>query len=276
MKMIKGSISQWQYTYNSTRFLSNHINSSSVLLVDLYGSFYRLKSLIECVKWKQLYPGSIYCSIDFIHPYPRVIDYEVLTLAFIILIELYAYNVDSDYVKFTIGYHMQLPYSQEISFTLDKAIPLCDHLGNRLPKRVIYDKIENVLKLYAELYQDAEIKGVFIRIYYDKDSVKSELLNFPEISDDILINIRNVMESDIGSIEIPDVKSLSKMNKEKRIPTQIKAIKKGKVKKCRPFIVADLETIIVNSAHVPYAVGYCVVHPGDDFHTIIFNPNLFQ
>lgn len=258
---------QWQrvkggiiYGGIDNRYISHQIDYSS-LLNDFNAYVHRLKGSIEYVKWKRLYPGSIHASIAFNRPYPSIIDYEVLTLAFIILNDLYAYNIDS--VKMTIGYKMQLPSSSELSFTLGKAIPLCDHVGNRLPKRLIYDKIEQLVKLYGEQYQNAQIQGVFIRIYYEKESQKS--IDFPnEISDDILTNIRNVMQSDIGSFELPDVKSLKSND---RIPTQIKAIK-GERTKCRPFIVADLETIIVNTVHTPYAVGYCEVNPGEGLTSI--------
>lgn len=88
---------------------------------------------------------------------------------------------------------MQLPSSYDISFTLDKSIPLCDPLGTRVPKKMIYDLIERHVKLYGEKYQDAVIKGVFIRIYYDaKDSLK--LIDFPKISD-MISQILNVMDS---------------------------------------------------------------------------------
>ncbi|MCI47219.1 hypothetical protein A2U01_0068460, partial [Trifolium medium] len=32
----------------------------------------------------------------------------------------------------------------------------------------------------------------------------------------------------------------------------------------QPFIVADTETVIIDSVHVPYAIGFLVVKPGDD------------
>ncbi|KAL5644497.1 hypothetical protein ACJX0J_004571, partial (mitochondrion) [Zea mays] len=34
--------------------------------------------------------------------------------------------------------------------------------------------------------------------------------------------------------------------------------------KCFPFIVADIETVILNNVLVPYAAGLLVVNPGDD------------
>ncbi|KAJ0975334.1 hypothetical protein J5N97_017299 [Dioscorea zingiberensis] len=128
-------------------------------------------------------------------PYPITIDFEVITLALIQLVEQYAYNIDSEYVKWTIGYTMQLPASNEISFTLGNAIPLCDPVGNRLPKGEIYDMIEQLVRLNGEKYNDGVVKDVFIRIYYEsKESLKS--LDFPNISN-MIGRICNVMDSEI-------------------------------------------------------------------------------
>ncbi|GJW28586.1 DNA polymerase-like protein [Tanacetum coccineum] len=49
--------------------------------------------------------------------------------------------------------------------------------------------------------------------------------------------------------------------KEEEYVECITAIKKGSMK-LKPFIVSDLETIIVNNIYKPYAVGLMLVHPG--------------
>jgi len=46
-------------------------------------------------------------------------------------------------------------------------------------------------------------------------------------------------------------------------PDYITALK-PKTKRCKPFIVADTETVMVNNNHVPYAAGFLVVQPGKD------------
>lgn len=249
-------------TKGRIRYLNNR-SYSSTSNSHYYDYWDRLQSSIESVRCKTVYPGSIYASTSFIEPYPRAIDFEVVTLAFIQLLEQYAYHIDSEYLKLTIGYTMQLPSSSDLSFTLGKAIPLCDPLGNRVPKKMIYEMIERQVRLYGEQYQDAVIKGVFIRIYYEaKDSLTS--IAFPKISD-MISQIINVMDSEIGSGELPEVKSL--LYKKSRIPTKISSIK-SKTTECRPFIVADIETLLVNNVHVPYAAGYLVVNPGDNLTSI--------
>ncbi|XP_073313494.1 DNA polymerase-like [Primulina huaijiensis] len=103
------------------------------------GSWYSLQSNISSVGSKTVYPGSIYASTSFKEPHYRAIDFEVLTLAFIQLIEMYAYYLECDYLKITIGYTMILPSSSDLSFTLGKAIPLCDPL--ELPNINIEDNV---------------------------------------------------------------------------------------------------------------------------------------
>jgi hypothetical protein len=53
------------------------------------------------------------------------------------------------------------------------------------------------------------------------------------------------------------------MGKIRTDPQFITALKPNRLK-CDPFIVADMETVIVHNVHVPYAAGLLVVHPGDD------------
>ena len=113
------------------------IDDSFITIMNYYSYWERFQNGIDSVRWKIRYPGNIYASTSFMEPYPRIIDYEVLILSFIQLLEQYAYNIDSEYLKFTMGYKMHLPTSYDITYTLGKAIPLCDPLGNRLQKRKV-------------------------------------------------------------------------------------------------------------------------------------------
>ena len=245
-----------------------YLNRRSYSSINYYSHWDSLKMCIDSVRWKARHPGHIYASTSFMAPYPRIIDYEVLVLAFILLLEQYATNIDSSYVKLTMGYTMHLPTtSSDISYTFCKAIPLCDLSGNRLQKKRIYEIIEQQVRLYGERYQEAVIKGVFMNIYYEsKDSQPS--LSFPNISySDMIGDIIKEMDSDIISgANLPEVKSLR--YKPSRIPTNITSIKRSNIKGRRPFIVADIETVMVDDVHVPYAAGYLEVHPGDDLTSI--------
>nr|YP_009861441.1 uncharacterized protein [Mirabilis himalaica]QKN19338.1 uncharacterized protein [Mirabilis himalaica] len=144
--------------------------------------------------------------------------------------------------------------SYDFSYTLGKAIPLFDTKGNRLQKKRIYDLIELQVRSQGDRYQDAVIKGVFLNIYYkDNDSLK--VLDFTTMCDydDMIHQIIKEMESYIISAYLPEAKSL--INRPIRIPSKINQIK-GNIQERRPFIVGDIETVMVNNVHVPYAAGY--------------------
>ena len=223
----------------------------------------RLKTHIEGVRWKERFQGSIYAYINFSVPYPRVIELEMITLAFIILVEMYAYNVDSKYVKFTIGYTMNTPSYCDVTLTLGKSIPLYDTLGNKISKKLVYDQIETLVRLNGEKYSDCEVKGVFINIYYEyKETLKP--VNFPQIASDNIIGIINnvVHNAEIVDGHLPNAKSL--LYKKSRIKTNISAVKGKKIRVCSSFIVADLETVLEDDVQIPYAAGFLVVNPGDD------------
>lgn len=123
--------------------------------INYYYYWERLQNCIENVRWKNRFPGNLYASTSFKEPYPRIVDFELLTFAFIQLLEQYAYNIDSKYVKFTMGYIMNLPTTNDITYTLGRAIPLYDNLGNKLQKKMIYFRIEQQVRLYGDRYQDA-------------------------------------------------------------------------------------------------------------------------
>ncbi|CAL5408040.1 unnamed protein product [Camellia sinensis] len=66
-----------------------------------------------------------------------------------------------------------------------------------------------------------------------------------------------------GSVgcEPQEVKDMDR--KKRNYPDCIPAFK-PRSKERRPFIVADMETVLINDVHVPYAAGFLVVKPGDD------------
>ncbi|KAL3646554.1 hypothetical protein CASFOL_009521 [Castilleja foliolosa] len=125
--------------------------------------------------------------------------------------------------------------------------------------------ISDLVHLNAENSDRAGITGVFMRIYYKPD-LCSELFPFPQISD-IFSLISNVLShsSDNISGELPEAQSL--LYKKSRISGKINSMK-SRITSCRPFIVADIETILMNNVHVPYAAGFLVVNPGENLRSI--------
>ncbi|XP_042453061.1 DNA polymerase-like [Zingiber officinale] len=253
--------------YYSSKRRDFNQSASSAPNFDYY-VWYRLQSDIDSIICKQLYSGSFYVSINFKEPYPLAIDCDVLTLGFIQLLEQYVYPLDADYVKFTIGYEMQLPLSYDVSFSLGKAIPLYDNTSF-ITKRSVYEKVSQLVRDYAERYQSAVIKRVFIRVYYKhKETLPEFVLPGKKSSLDMITDIMNVMSHGIGSDELPEVQSF--LRKKSRVPKVITSLKRKRVK-CnpRPFIVADIETVLVNNVHTPYAVGYLEVYPSMDLSSIV-------
>ncbi|THG20979.1 hypothetical protein TEA_029855 [Camellia sinensis var. sinensis] len=61
--------------------------------------------------------------------------------------------------------------------------------------------------------------------------------------------------------EPQEVKDMDR--KKPNYPDCIPAFK-PRSKERRPFIVADIETVLINDVHVPYTAGFLVVKPGDD------------
>lgn len=172
---FSNEISSYFSNIQHSLFLHFSDNYSSSSNLNLYYYWERLQAGIESVRWKNRFPGNLYASISFMQPYPLIVEFDVLTLAFIQLLELYAYKLHSNYVKCTMGYNMNLPTSSDLSFTLGKAIPLYDTSGCQIEKKLIYDQIEKLVRFYGERYQDATITGVFLNIYYETrdDSVLS-------------------------------------------------------------------------------------------------------
>lgn len=205
--------------------------------------------------------------MSLLDPYPRIEEISRLTYGFYVLLEQYAYNIKSKYVKVTLGYNMQLPSGIEVECTLGSAIPLYDNMGNLLPKRLIYYHIEKQVREYADRYENSVIKGLFIHIYYIHEENQTSLFSpIPGLEDSLLFDIRQVLSCSMTNRDLPPVQSLQ--FKEGRVPKYITALKASDREECRSFIVADIETVMLNKIHVPYAAGYLVVNPGDDLTSI--------
>ena len=81
-------------------------------------------------------------------------------------------------------------------------------------------------------------------------------------SDEIASIIWNLIEAGIARGEPREVRARAP-GRYRKHPECITALKQKK-QKCFPFIVADIETVILNNVLVPYAAGLLVVNPGDD------------
>ncbi|KAL6579084.1 hypothetical protein OROMI_009300 [Orobanche minor] len=176
------------------------------------------------------------------------------------LLELYASRIDSEYIKFTLGMNVKFSMSDVVQFTLGEAIPFCDPQGNRVHKKLLYERITQLVKKHGEEYKSAVIHGVFIRVFYKDSSKLFESLEFPPVPNLFKV-ISDYLNSCVDGSSYPS-EVLSLKFKQARIPNQVSSIRRSGAK-ARSFIVADLETILVDNIHKPYAGGFLLVTPGD-------------
>lgn len=260
---VNGSVVNGLRNMNQRRSYSSHSTWNT------YSSYWPvLNQSVESVRHKLLFPGSFFAATQFSKPFPRAADCELLTTAFIYLLEKYVYHIRSSakYIKITLSYEMILPDSSTFSYTLGNAIPLLYLEDNVIDLRAVYEKIEEMVRAEAEKYKDSAIKGVKIRFYFDKNSNKSYEESKKLSDDDIKLVMKKVWDNCVEVGDLPDPKSLA--SKKCRIPKYITALKNKKDRELRPFIVADIETLLMGDVHVPYAAGYLVVKPGDDLSSI--------
>ena len=246
----------------SVNVLRSMSGSSSPLRY--YGFWSVLTRLIENVNCQTRGPGHHYAFLSFSVPYAKATDSEVLQLAFIRLLEEYAYPLDTTYMKVTLGYKMTVGTSYDVLCTLGKSVPLCDLYGTKLPKRWVYERIEGQVRLYSEKYEQAMVKGLFVNVSFEsKVSSRrppSTSPSLPRMIDHIIHTLSCESITDYPP-EVP-VKSLNRT--PIRIPSSMTSIKRPSTQMLRPFIVADIETVLVEDVHRPYAAGYMLVHPGDN------------
>lgn len=201
------------------------------------------------------YPGLRIAGVDFNMPFLRCIDCDMILFAVIRLLIKYAYTTKSDYGKFTISYVMRIP-SGEVPFTISNALTFRED-GKDLP---VYALIDQLVRKKAEDYNDSEISRINIRIYLSemKDSAT------PIISDD---EIASKLWECIESMVVVEPKKARTIGHRKRRYLKHLTALKPKKSQRQPFIVADIETVFRNQIHVPYAVGFLVVRPGDDLYS---------
>ena len=184
-------------------------------------------------------------------PYPRTADCELLTIAFIHLLEKYVPHIRSqaEYIKLTLCFEMMLPNSYSFSYTLSHAIPLLDSKGGVIDLRAVYEKIYELVRIEAEKYQDSVIKSVKIRIDFHPQSIQSYEESKKMSHDEIKLVIQKIWDNCLEPGKIPDPKSLATL--KSRIPKFVTTLK-NRSQISRPFIVADMETLLLGEVHVPY------------------------
>lgn len=200
--------------FHKTRadFIDSKIHTRQYSKIENWGYWERLRKSSGIEKWEIRFPGKISACMKFKEPYLSIQEFQVLTFGFLILLEQYAYNIKSQYVKFTIGSIFQLPnHHNEILCPISKkAIPILDSHGNKLPKKKIDFQVEKDVRVYGEhdqmwwggeTDQEAALLGIFIDIYYDFDQTSNQKSDYKPIGtkwDKMIKKIQKVMYEDIN------------------------------------------------------------------------------
>ena len=258
-----------EYDHGDKKKQRNHImekklqNVGVMMTLDRFnGCWLRLLGMIDYDKLKQMFRGSIISETYFKEDYyPLIVDYEILGLAVMRLLLKDVYSIKSNYIKFTIGYIMVTPVG-DISYTIGNAIPLFNLNKKLINKINIFKMIYEKIVLTGEKYKTSLIKCVFIRVYYiHNETIKEIKLNNDISNNDIREIIIKVLDSTVSYSETPEMLSL--INVKKKYSKFVKAHKQKQIE-LRPFIVADIETVLLDDIQTPYAAGFLVVNSGDD------------
>lgn len=126
--------------------------------------------------------------------------------------------------------------------------------GNDLP---VYSLIDHIVRAKAEDYDESVVSSIFIRIYLsDMMDSAMQLLSYDKIASKLWLCIDSKVV-----VEHKDARRIG--HRKHSYPNHLTALKPNQTQR-QPFIVADTETVPINHVHVPYAVGFLVVRPGDD------------
>nr|YP_010352581.1 hypothetical protein MFQ53_mgp44 [Bidens parviflora]UIR98934.1 hypothetical protein [Bidens parviflora] len=220
--------------------------------------FNRFLSLVEQTRVQDPHPGLIIASLNFKKPYPGVEETELLSLSTLDMLNQYVYPSISGYGKFTISLKMNQSFGEEITYTLGCAIPLTSNDGTLLPKNEIYARVKEAFLKNAELYNGSCLVQVIIRAYMDQEEKQDR----PELKvSDRYQELLSFYQTELGEIEAITARKIqhSKRKHKEYITALFKTSDERK-----PFMVSDLETILIDNKHRPYAAGLMLVRPGKD------------
>lgn len=218
----------------------------------------RMFGLIDYTSKEDPHPSLRIATHHYKEPFPFLGEICLNSLAAMDLLNTLVYPILSGYGKFTICVTMLRSTGEEITYTLGTAIPLTYDKDKLIPKNEIYSRIYKLILKNAERYDGFSCVRLQVRVHLD--GYKKE--NVPSLSHDdrysLLLSIIDKRLNDILPLKAKKIE-----NKVRNYPTFITALKKGS-KERSPFIVADLETVLVNKTHIPYAAGLLKVHPGKE------------
>ncbi|KAF3951624.1 hypothetical protein CMV_022749 [Castanea mollissima] len=218
------------------------------------------------------HPGLIIATNYFIEPYPIINFNALLTNATMDLLIRFAYPAILGYAKFTITFSMLRSFEVEVPFTLGPAIPLTDQDEKLIPMGIVYAQISKRIDHYSHIYEGERILKIMIRVYMDGINKVWQ----PKSEEESKIILNAIIDAYYGWCEhkpYTDTEPITAKvirHSNRSYPTHITALKQSRTE-LKPFIVADMETIIINQVHFPYAVGLMMVRPGEQINEIMID-----
>lgn len=150
------------------------------------------------------------------------------------------------------------------------AIPLYERSGKPTPKKDFYFEIDKLVLSLSDRKDKAGIKGIFLNVFYKDDkslSLADYIRPIESIGDKLMPSITKLRTQPLNKpVNIPEVKS--QKTKIARVSKKIKAVKASCNPKLRPFLVADIESLILNDVLVPYAAVYLALNRTEDIRTL--------
>ncbi|KAJ8425848.1 hypothetical protein Cgig2_000480 [Carnegiea gigantea] len=251
------------YAFSKTKRMLNSYTMST--------KSYLLNSRIEKTTSQNLHPGLIIASHYFIEGGILVDETDQLSYSTMVLLIKFTYPSISGYAKFTISFTMRKKNKEKnkerisftlgkesISFTLGPAISLTYEDGSLIPKNEVYANIVNLITQYKEIYEGEYIENITIRVYF-KEINKNPHIPSEEEVESILASIF-LFQSGLSDIE--PIKGKKIQHSKKSYPSHITATKSCR-KNLKCFLVGDIETIVIDNVHKPYAAGLMMVRPNE-------------
>ena len=179
------------------------------------------------------------------------------------------------YGKFTIVYTMREPVKggSPISNTLGPAISLL-LAGTKNTMMVDYSVMCLIIRQImgsSELYEDYPLESLSLHFFYSPKRRNTKKMKW-EVRDQFKFDRLMTL---VKQLDIPDheyeQKKAERVNNSNRtnldFSTLIKRLKQ-KDKPPKSFLVGDIETVMLNDIHTPYAAGFLVVHPDSEVESI--------
>nr|AYM32740.1 DNA polymerase [Silene vulgaris] len=229
----------------------------------------------------------------YFHKGIRVNEDKLLTLAVMDLFVQYVYPALNSYAKANVFFILKPKPNKEdllnphkdgeIIKSLSKtAFPLTKDDDSLIKKFDIKNYVNTLIEGLLEIYSGYYVTGITIRNFFEHDIISP----IPVI--DYKSRIYGLIEcyydnENDSNVDIKNIRPKSLRSTKKVYLNNLTSKKTPDNPTIKPFMVADIETVVIDEIHVPYAIGVLKVYPGvkvltddiDTFYSENYNKNLF-